>query len=319
MATLSVQNIAFSYDKSTVISDLSFRLKKPDVLAVTGASGSGKTTLLKLIYGEFDLEAGQIEYNGRPILGPKFNLITGPDFMKFVTQDIELMPFTSVAENIGKHLSNFDLETKNSRIDELLEVVELQTYKQVAVKSLSGGQKQRVALAQAMANEPEILLLDEPFSHIDNFKKHSLRRSLFKYLRAQNIGCIIASHDKEDVLPYADYMLVIDSGKVIVEGTPRELYAKPETATAASFFEEINEFTEAELGLGKNSHSTIILYARQLKPTAGKGIEVKVRQAYFMGNYFLVEAQFGNKTIFFHSKKEPKKDELVNLKILSDL
>src|SRR5690606_4683314 len=107
---------------------------------------------------------------------------------------------------------------------ELLEVVELTEFSNIKVKFLSGGQKQRVALARALANKPEILLLDEPFSHIDNFKKRSLRRKLFHYLKANNIACIVASHDHEDVLPYADRMLVLNKANIVANHTPEHLY-----------------------------------------------------------------------------------------------
>ena len=107
------------------------------------------------------------------------------------------MPYISVEENIGKFLSNFYPEEKQKRTSELLEVVELTNFANVKVKTLSGGQKQRVALARALAKQPEIILLDEPFSHIDNFKKQSLRRRVFKYLKDKKITCIVATHDKK--------------------------------------------------------------------------------------------------------------------------
>ena len=116
-----------------------------------------------------------------------------------------------------KILVNFFLIfTQRKNNNELIEVVELQDFAKTKVKYLSGGQKQRVALARAIAKEPEIILLDEPFSHIDNFKKQSLRRSLFKYLKEKNITCIVATHDKEDALGYADKMIVLRNSKIIV-------------------------------------------------------------------------------------------------------
>ncbi|MBT8325091.1 MAG: ATP-binding cassette domain-containing protein, partial [Winogradskyella sp.] len=193
---LQVKGLTFSYLKTAVIQNISFTLKAGDHLSVIGESGSGKSTLLKLIYGEYDLDEGEIFWKDQQILGPKYNLVIGYDFMKYVAQEFDLMPFVTVSENIGKHLSNFYPNEKQDRIDELIEVVELQDFANTKVKLLSGGQKQRVALARALAKQPEIILLDEPFSHIDNFKKQSLRRSLFRYLKAKNISCIVATHDK---------------------------------------------------------------------------------------------------------------------------
>ena len=201
---LKVKNVSFSYDTSKVLDSIDFSVKKGDNLAIIGESGSGKSTLLKLIYGEFDLEEGHIYWNNKKILGPKYNLVFGYGFMKTVAQEFDLMPYTSVEDNIGKYLSRFYPDEKLKRTKELIKVVELEAFAKTKVKYLSGGQKQRVAIARALAKEPQILLLDEPFSHIDNFKKQSLRRSIFNYLKEQNITCIVATHHKNDVLGFAD-------------------------------------------------------------------------------------------------------------------
>ena len=212
---LKVQNVSFSYSKKPIISNVSFEIQPGENVALIGESGSGKSTLLKLIYGNFDLNSGSIFWKDTEILGPKFNLVVGYDFMKYVTQEFDLMPFTTVSENIGKYLSNFYPEEKQHRIQELITVVELEDFANTKVKLLSGGQKQRVALAQALAKQPEILLLDEPFSNIDNFKKQSLRRKLFRFLKDQNISCLVATHDKNDVLGFANRILVLDNHVII--------------------------------------------------------------------------------------------------------
>ena len=285
---LQVKNISFSYKKKPVLKDISFSVKQGENLSIIGESGSGKSTLLKLIYGEHNLIQGQIFWNENEILGPEHNLVVGYGFMKRVTQEFDQMPFITVAENIGKYLSNTTPIQKNKRIKELLKVVELSNFSNVKVKLLSGGQKQRVALARAIAKEPEILLLDEPFSHIDNFKKQSLRRSLFKHLKENNITCIVATHNSEDVLGYSDNMIVLDNAKIIANGTPAILYNKPKTALIASFF---GEFNELEKG--------VFVYANQLKVTKESDIKVMVKQSYFKGNYFLIESVFNAKIVYF--------------------
>jgi ABC-type nitrate/sulfonate/bicarbonate transport system ATPase subunit len=155
---LQVENITFSYDKNKVIKNIDFSVSKGQNIAIIGESGCGKSTLLKLIYGLYDLDEGQIFWNENEVLGPKFHLVPGMHFMKYLAQDFDLMPFITVAENVGKYLSNIYPEKKQSRINELLEIVEMTEYSNVKAKFLSGGQQQRVALAKVLALEPEVLL-----------------------------------------------------------------------------------------------------------------------------------------------------------------
>jgi len=289
---LQVKNISFSYKKDTVLSHLSFTINSGEHLSIIGESGSGKSTLLKLLYGEFDLNEGSIFWNEEEILGPKYNLVIGYDFMKYVAQEFDLMPFITVEENIGKFLSNFFPEEKEERVKELLEVVELSAFAKTKVKLLSGGQKQRVALARAIAKQPEIILLDEPFSHIDNFKKQSLRRSLFKYLKKKNITCIVATHDKEDVLGHADKMIVLNQSEIVACNTPEHLYKYPQTPLVASFFGEFNIIEDT------------IVYANQLRVVEKSNLKATVKQSYFKGNYYLIEADLNGETVFFEHQKQ---------------
>ncbi len=282
---LEVKNITFSYDKNPVLKQLRFNVHPGEYLAIIGESGSGKSTLLKVLYGEYDLDEGNILWKNQEILGPKYNLVVGYDFMKYVAQEFDLMPFISVEENVGKFLSNFFPEEKQKRVAELLEVVELTDFAKTKVKTLSGGQKQRVALARAIAKQPEIILLDEPFSHIDNFKKQSLRRNLFKYLKEKNIACIVATHDKEDVLGYADNMVLLNNNEIEIQGHPEELFKNPETPLIASFFGEFNIINNQ------------IVYANQLKIVEKSHFKATVMQSYFNGNNWLIQAQYKSKTI----------------------
>lgn len=284
---LKVKNLIFSYDKDKVLNDLSFEVDKGEYVAIIGESGSGKSTLLKLLYGEYDLDHGSIHWNDTEILGPKYNLVVGYDFMKYVAQEFDLMPFISVEENVGKYLSNFFPEQKKARSTELLEVVELSSFAKAKVKTLSGGQKQRVALARALAKQPEIILLDEPFSHIDNFKKQSLRRSVFNYLKKHNITCIVATHDNEDVLGFADRMIVLSNKCIEANKSPKQLYKHPVTPLIASFFGEFSIINNK------------IVYSNQLKVVAQSKLKATVVNSYFRGRCYLIEAKLGTETVFF--------------------
>ena len=301
---LEVKDLTFKYHKSEVLNKISFTAKPGEHISIIGESGSGKSTLLKLLYGTYDAGNGSVFWNKTQILGPSFNLVVGYSFMKYVAQEFDLMPFITVSENIGAFLSNFNLDEKRSRIDELLNVVELTEFADVKVQFLSGGQKQRVALARAIARRPELLLLDEPFSHIDNFKKQSLRRNLFKFLKDHNITCIVATHDKEDVLAFSDTIIALSGGKIVAQGTPDELYANTKLPLVASFFGEYSDIN----GYG-------IVYANQIKAVADSALKAKVIQSYFQGKNYLIETEFNNQTLYFESNTSYKMGEIVSLSI----
>ena len=301
---LQVKNVSFGYSKTKVLKALDFNVEAGKNVAIIGESGSGKSTLLKLIYGEYDLKEGQIFWKDEEILGPKYNLVIGYDFIKYVTQEFDLMPFITVEENIGKYLSNFFRKEKQKRTAELIKIVELEAFAKTKVKNLSGGQKQRVAIARALAKEPEILLLDEPFSHIDNFKKQSLRRSVFKYLKESNITCIVATHDKNDVLGFADDMLVLNESKIIAKDTPQNLYKNPKLPLIASFFGEFNVMEPYG-----------IVYAHQLKIVKQTKLIAVVKQSYFNGSSWLIEVEYNAESLFINHNCELQIESLIHFKI----
>ena len=303
---LSVNNISFSYLDNKTLNDISFSLEKGKILSIIGESGCGKSTLLKLIYGLYDLDEGSVFWNENEILGPKFNLIPGMEYMKYLAQDFDLMPFITVAENVGKYLSNIYKDKKNQRIAELLEIVEMTEYANVKAKFLSGGQMQRVALARVLALEPEVLLLDEPFSHIDNFRKNSLRRKLFGYLKEKQITTILATHDSTDVLSFADEVVIMKEGQIIELGKPNDIYNKPKNFYIASLFGDVNEI--------QIDRKKKLLFPHQLEVVENSEISVVVKNNYYKGNYYLVESEFDNQTVFFESQKEISKGSVVFLK-----
>ena len=290
---LELKNISFTYIDKAVINGLSFVAHQGQNIAIIGESGCGKSTLLKLIYGLYDLDSGSIHYNGNPILGPKYNLIPGEDYIKYLAQDFDLMPYITVEENVGKFLSNVYRDKKKSRVQELLEMVEMTEYAKVKAKYLSGGQQQRVALARVLALEPQILLLDEPFSQIDSFRKNTLRRNVFQYLKERKITCIIATHDSSDALSFSDETLVMQHGKIIAKDTPQKLYHQPKNKYVASLFGEVNE-----LELDGKIH---LVYPHQLQLDPNGIVKGKVQESYFRGSHYLIAFTSGTQTLFFEN------------------
>lgn len=290
---LELTTISFTYIDQPVIKELSCVVHQGQNISVIGESGCGKSTLLKLIYGLYDLDSGTINYDGNPILGPKYNLIPGEDYIKYLAQDFDLMPYITVEENVGKFLSNIYRDKKKARVQELLEMVEMTDYAKVKAKYLSGGQQQRVALARVLALEPQILLLDEPFSQIDSFRKNALRRNVFQYLKEKKITCIIATHDSTDALSFSDETIVMKDGKIIAKDAPQHLYNHPKNRYVASLFGEVNE-----IELDGNTH---LVYPHQLQLDPNGTLKGKVQQSYFKGSHYLIAFTSGKQTLFFEN------------------
>ena len=296
---LQVKNITFRYNKTPVIYDIDFTIEKGQNIAVLGESGCGKSTLLKLIYGLYDLDEGHIFWKDAEVLGPKFHLVPGMPFMKYLAQDFDLMPYITVAENVGKYLSNFYPKEKKQRIQELLEIVEMTEYANVKAQFLSGGQQQRVAIARVLALEPEVLLLDEPFSHIDNFRKNALRRNLFAYLKSKEITVLVATHDSTDALSFADETIVLHKGELIEKALSKDIYNNPLNKYVASLFGEVNEILLSQLTFTEGEDEIVLIYPNQLKVVENGPLKVVAKQSYFKGSHYLIKAVLDKKVIFF--------------------
>lgn len=301
---LEIKEVSFSYDNISVLNNISFSVEKGKHISIIGESGCGKSTLLKIIYGLLHVNKGEIFYKGEKLLGPNYYLVPGEEFMKYQAQDFDLMPFTTVEENVGKYLSNFYKKEKKKRTLELLELVEMTPYARVKPRFLSGGQQQRIALARVLAKEPEIILLDEPFSNIDNFKKNSLRRNLFTYFKEKGITCIVATHDNADTLSYADEVIVLKEGEIIDKKTPENLYKNPSSKYVASLFDEVNELPVHLLMPFDDTVKKILVYPHEIEVTVDSGFKVGVRKVYYKGRVYLYEAYFRGEVIFFeHNEK----------------
>ncbi|MDR1877621.1 MAG: ABC transporter ATP-binding protein [Flavobacteriaceae bacterium] len=298
---LEVKNLSFSYTTSKkIIHSLSFGLDQGKMLALIGESGSGKSTILKLIYGLLEWEEGEIYHNNRKLTGFKGNLVPGEPEFKYLEQDFGLMPYVTVGENVGKFLSNIDRREKQERVMFLLDLVDMGEYVDEKAVYLSGGQKQRVALAKILAQTPSLLLLDEPFSQVDTFKKNILKRAVFDFAKENAISIILATHDIEDALAYADEMIIVKEGKIIQQGKPSHLYKNPENEYVANLFGETNILTQTEFPelFEYIDEDKILVYPHQFR-VSDRGLKTKVLKSYFLGSHYLVESISRLKRIWF--------------------
>ena len=315
---LLLNRVSFAYAEKNVIDNISLSVKKGEHIAIMGESGCGKSTLLKVIYGLLTLPKGEIIYNEKKLLGPEFHLVPGHSFMKYLAQEFDLMPFTSATENVGDFLSNFYPNKKKKRIAELLEVVGMTEFANVHVRYLSGGQKQRIALARVLAKKPEILLLDEPFSQIDNFKKNELRYRLFEYLKQQQITCITATHDKNDILPFADKICILKNGKQLVIDSPKNIYSRPKLPYVASLFSEIN-LLNAQLFNEHFEKKKVIIYPGEIKISLNSDVKAEVINSYYKGSFYLIKAKVKKTKILFNHSKKILPGKFVGIKVSEKL
>jgi len=310
---LTVDIRSFAYDQKEILHNISFRLKRGDHLAVLGESGCGKSSLLHVVYGLLHLNQGTIAWDNTPLLGPKHNLIPGEDFMKLVAQEFNVMPFTSAFDNVAEYLPRIDLEEDKRRVMELLEVVGLTEQADQLVRTLSGGQKQRVALAKALAKKPELLLLDEPFSHIDSFRKNELRRRLYNFLKQEGIACVTATHDSEEALAFSDQLIILRNGTVEVQGTPLAVFQNVANDYQAGFFGEFTKVPSKMLGL-KNADTTFVWPSDWRLSAEPLEIEISVVRSYFKGSHYLVEGRWEGQRLFFHSNIPLEEGAIQHLK-----
>ena len=298
---LEVKNLYFNYQTDKpLFQNLNLNVDEGQIIALVGESGCGKSTLLSLIYGVIDWQSGDILFEGEKLFGPKGNLVPGESQMKFVAQNYDLMPYGTVYDNVGKFISNINLKEKKEKVEELLDVVGLTEFAKVIPKNLSGGQQQRVAIARALAVLPKMLLLDEPFSNLDFSRKFELREKLFNYVKENNLSLIISTHNLEEVLPWADKIVVLQQGRLIQNDSPKETYENPYNDYVARLLGEVNIFTDEEksqLNLKKTNY-----FPHQIE-IAESGVEANVSDSRFAGSHYRNKLLINDKSIIIYTNE----------------
>ncbi len=218
--------------------ELDLAVEAGELISVLGPSGSGKTTTLRLIAGFEPVDAGRIVINGEDVTG----LPPAGRHIGYVFQDYTLFPHMSVAQNVGYGLRIRRVEAGRirRRVDELLELMDLPGYGKRRVDTLSGGERQRVAIARALAVDPVLLLLDEPFSSIDEVLRRDLRREIVRLQRELGITVLFVTHSRQEALSISDRVAVLRQGRLVQYASPVELYRRPVDRFVAGFVGEMS-------------------------------------------------------------------------------
>lgn len=235
---IRVSNVSKRFGDLTAIDHISLDVDTGSLVALLGPSGCGKSTLLRMIAGLENLDTGQIFINGQEATGRSVQERN----VGFVFQHFALFKHRTVRENIGfgLELRKWKREHINQRVDELLSLVQLQGYDQRYPSQLSGGQRQRVSLARALAVQPNVLLLDEPFSALDAKVRKELRSWLRSLHELTHVTTVIVTHDQEEAMEVADHIVVMNDGRIEQIGTPVEIYDNPATPFVMNFVGEVN-------------------------------------------------------------------------------
>lgn len=299
---LEIKNLFFSHrPEQRLFHNFNLKVEEGKIIALAGESGCGKSTILNLIYGLLEWEKGEIIFNGSPILGPTKNLVPGEDHMKLVAQNYDLMPYSTVADNVGKFISNINLKEKKERVQELLTVVGLEEFESTLPKYLSGGQMQRVAIARALSVMPQLLLLDEPFSNIDFSRKIELRERLFNYVREKKISLLISTHEIQEVMPWLDQIIVLQEGRLIQNDNAENTYNAPYNEYVASLFGEVNIFSDEEKSI--LNLSKIFWYPHEIT-ISDEGKEAEVLESRFSGSHYWNKISLNGKKLVVYTPEK---------------
>ncbi|MFF2344839.1 ABC transporter ATP-binding protein [Pseudarthrobacter sp. NPDC058119] len=237
---LQITDVTKNFGSQAVLRGVNLSVAKGGTTAIVGPSGSGKTTLLRLIAGFEHPDTGTISLNGTTVAGDGAWLPAHKRHIGYVAQDGALFPHLNVGQNIAFGLNPARLDggrrAVNARVAELLEMVSLDpSMARRRPHQLSGGQQQRVALARALAREPELMLLDEPFSALDAGLRVATRRAVAKVLAEAGVTTILVTHDQAEALSFADQVAVMRGGKLAQIGNPFVVYTRPADRATAEF------------------------------------------------------------------------------------
>ena len=236
---LEIQSLTRSFGARPVVDQVSLTIAPGQVTCLLGPSGCGKSTTLRMIAGVETPDAGRILIDGAEVCGPGRMLPPEARGIGLMFQDFALFPHLTVAQNVGFGLRG-EAGARNARIGELLEKVSLSGYGAKHPHELSGGEQQRVALARALAPRPKLMLMDEPFSGLDNRLRDGIRDTTLAVLKEEGAAVLLVTHEPDEALRMADEIALMRGGRIVQRGSPYNVYNSPADKAAAAFFSDIN-------------------------------------------------------------------------------
>ena len=321
MLAVKINNLSHSINSQKVLQNINLELEKDKIACILGPSGCGKTTLLKLIAGLEKVTTGDIIINDEIVSSNTMHLKTEKRKIGFLFQDYALFPHLTVKENLNFAISNGKKEKHD--IEEIIEIIKLPNSLHKYPHELSGGEQQRVALARSIIAQPDLLLLDEPFSSLDLSLKEEVRDDTLHLLQKSNISVLIVTHDPFEAMFISNKIYIMQkNGKIVQSGSPRQLYNEPINSYVAGFFGETNKFkgmvknAEVQTPIGKiKTHNNleskeVVIHVRPQgikltqEQTPVNGIKGTVMASKLMGSFSFVHLSVldhNNEIVHVHS------------------
>lgn len=237
---LEIDQVSKTFKGHKAVDGTSLSLKTGEIACLLGPSGCGKSTLLRLVSGLETLDGGTIRADGVVLSAKGTHKAPETRDIGFVFQDYALFPHLSIRDNIGFGLRHLSASERDARVATLLEMVRLSDKAKLYPAALSGGEQQRIALIRALARQPRLILLDEPFSGLDAHLKSEVREATLNVLEQSGIAALIVTHDAEEALSMGHSLALMDKGRIIQTGTPQQCYLNPVSVSAARLLGETN-------------------------------------------------------------------------------
>lgn len=307
MELLKVKAVSKQREHRFAVKNITFSQARLQKIAIAGETGSGKTTLLKIIAGLEQPSSGEVIFQGKKVEGPEETLVAGHPSIAFLPQYFELPKFLRVEQvlSYASHVST-------SEANRLFKLCQIEALLKRKTNELSGGERQRIALCRLLIGQPDLLLLDEPFSNLDMALKIKLKDVIQAISTKLKITCLLVSHDPDDTLSWAEEIIVLKEGKVVQKGTPEEIYREPVNTYVAGLFGKflrLNDKQQKSLGYQKR---------RIVRPEDFKFVKKNryslggtVQEIAFLGNSFEVKVLVGKTVVSIKSTRKLKITQLV--------
>lgn len=320
MGFLEVADLTCHYDKENVLNNINFTQNEFEKVAIAGETGSGKSTLLKIIAGLEQPDSGKVIFRNEMVLGPHEKLVPGHESIAFLSQHFELPQFLRVEQAL-----EYQSKVGDSYASTLYEICRISHLMKRRTDHLSGGERQRIAIARLLIGRPTLLMLDEPFSHLDMVQKNTLKDVIRDVSEELKISVILISHDPQDTLSWADKIFVMRNGQIVQSGSPQQVYENPGSEYVAGLFGRLNKISSSLIRellppekIQKNKKACIRPENLRIVSANTAHFTAKVLASSFYGSYSEIEVRAGKTQLTIqvnHKAKLPQRGDEVGVRV----